>query len=160
MKKSETNIFFKNLQDLFCGKFIRGCKERENAFKKENLINVLSPGRVNIIGEHTDYNLGLAISVAVNKYIFLTGIRDDSNKVEVYSKYLNEHCKFSLDEISYDEKAQWINYIKGVLKEYIKNGYKIGGFSMVIDSNLPIAAGMSSSAGSGGWCCKIYRGAF
>lgn len=146
MKKSETNIFFKNLQGLFCGKFIRGCKERENAFKKENLINVLSPGRVNIIGEHTDYNLGLAISVAVNKYIFLTGIRDDSNKVEVYSKYLNEHCKFSLDKIGYDEKTQWINYIKGVLKEYIKNGYKIGGFSIVIDSNLPIATGMSSSA--------------
>ncbi|MFZ3385942.1 MAG: galactokinase family protein, partial [Candidatus Hydromicrobium sp.] len=62
MEKSGTNIFFKRLQDLFFEKFIKGNKERENAFKKENLINILSPGRVNIIGEHTDYNLGLSIN--------------------------------------------------------------------------------------------------
>jgi len=51
-----------------------------------------------------------------------------------------------LDDISFDKNTHWINYIKGVLKEYIKHGHKISGFNMVVDSNLPIGAGISSSA--------------
>lgn len=146
MEKSETNIFFENLQDLFCGKFIRGYKERENAFKKENLVNILSPGRVNIIGEHTDYNLGLSINTAINKYIFIAGYENKTDYVEVFSRYLNDSNKFLLDDITFDKTTHWINYIKGVLKEYIQHGHKIGGFSIVVDSNLPIGAGISSSA--------------
>ncbi|MFZ3386971.1 MAG: galactokinase, partial [Candidatus Hydromicrobium sp.] len=126
--------------------FIKGNKERENAFKKENLINILSPGRVNIIGEHTDYNLGLSINTAINKYIFIAGYENKTDYVEVFSRYLNDSNKFSLEDITFDKTTSWINYIKGVLKEYIQHGYKIGGFSMVVDSNLPIGAGISSSA--------------
>jgi len=144
------NLIIQNLlkkqNEIFLKKFIVGNKKRGKFYKENITINILSPGRVNIIGEHTDYNLGLAISVTVNKYIFLIGIIDNSNEVKIYSKYLNEHCKFSLDEIRYDKRTPWINYIKGVLREYIKHNYKIGGFSMIIDSNLPIATGMSSSA--------------
>lgn len=146
MEKSETNIFFKRLQDLLFEKFIRGDKERENDFKKENLIYILSPGRVNIIGEHTDYNLGLSINAAINKYIFITGYENKTDYVEVFSRYLNDSNKFLLDDITFDKNTHWINYIKGVLKEYIQHGHKIGGFSIVVDSNLPIGAGISSSA--------------
>ncbi|MBE3088919.1 MAG: galactokinase [Actinobacteria bacterium] len=146
MEKSGTNIFFKRLQDLFFEKFIKGNKERENAFKKENLINILSPGRVNIIGEHTDYNLGLSINTAINKYIFIAGYENKTDYVEVFSRHLNVSNKFSLEDITFDKTTSWINYIKGVLKEYIQHGHKIGGFSMVVDSNLPIGAGISSSA--------------
>ncbi|NQT67288.1 MAG: galactokinase [Actinobacteria bacterium] len=146
MEKSETNIFFKRLQDLLFEKFIKGNKERENAFKKENLINILSPGRVNIIGEHTDYNLGLSINTAINKYIFIAGYENKTDYVEVFSRYLNDSNKFSLEDITFDKTTSWINYIKGVLKEYIQHGHKIGGFSIVVDSNLPIGAGISSSA--------------
>jgi len=146
VEKSETNIFFKRLQDLLFEKFIKGNKERENAFKKENLINILSPGRVNIIGEHTDYNLGLSINTAINKYIFIAGYENKTDYVEVFSRYLNDSNKFSLEDITFDKTTSWTNYIKGVLKEYIQHGYKIGGFSMVVDSNLPIGAGISSSA--------------
>lgn len=146
MEKSETNIFFKRLQDLLFEKFIEGNKERENDFKRENLINILSPGRVNIIGEHTDYNLGLSINTAINKYIFIAGYENKTDYVEVFSRYLNDSNKFSLEDITFDKTTSWINYIKGVLKEYIQHGYKIGGFSMVVDSNLPIGAGISSSA--------------
>ena len=144
------NLIIQNLlkkqEEIFLKKFIVGNKKKEKFYKENRAISILSPGRVNIIGEHTDYNLGFSISTAIGKYIFLTGIGDDSNRVEVYSKYLNEHCKFSLNKIAYDEKTQWINYIKGVLKEYIGHNHKIGGFRLVIDSNLPIATGMSSSA--------------
>ncbi|MFZ3085566.1 MAG: galactokinase [Candidatus Hydromicrobium sp.] len=146
MEKSETNIFFKRLQDLLFEKFIKGNKEKENAFKKENLINISSPGRVNIIGEHTDYNLGLSINTAINKYIFIAGYENKTDYVEVFSRYLNDSNKFSLDNITFDKTTSWINYIKGVLKEYIQHGHKIGGFSIVVDSNLPIGAGISSSA--------------
>ncbi len=142
----EIGDYYKKLQDLYLKKFVKGKKERDFSFKKENLINILSPGRVNIIGEHTDYNLGLSINAAINKYIFITGLKNKKDYVEVFSKYLNDSSKFSLDDITFDKTTHWINYIKGVLKEYIQNGYKIGGFSMVVDSNLPIGAGISSSA--------------
>jgi len=146
MERYENKVFFEKLKNLFFEKFIRGNKERENAFKKENLINISSPGRVNIIGEHTDYNLGLSINTAINKYIFIAGYENKTDYVEVFSRYLNDSNKFSLEDITFDKTTSWINYIKGVLKEYIQHGYKIGGFSMVVDSNLPIGAGISSSA--------------
>ncbi|MDP3012355.1 MAG: galactokinase, partial [Candidatus Hydromicrobium sp.] len=107
---------------------------------------ILSPGRVNIIGEHTDYNLGLSINTAINKYIFIAGYENKTDYVEVFSRHLNVSNKFSLEDITFDKTTSWINYIKGVLKEYIQHGYKIGGFSIVVDSNLPIGAGISSSA--------------
>src|SRR3972149_6278759 len=126
--------------------FVEGNQNKEEAFKKKDLINILSPGRVNIIGEHTDYNLGLSINTAINKYNFMTGYKNKTDHIEVFSKYLNDSRKFSLNDITFDKNTSWINYVKGVLKEYIQHGYKIGGFSIVIDSTLPIGAGISSSA--------------
>ena len=146
MEVCETRNIFKKQHDLFFEKFIRGNREKENAFKKENLINILSPGRVNIIGEHTDYNLGFSIPIAVDKYIALTGKTNDSGMVEVYSEYFDSFYKFQLNDITFDENVKWANYLKGVLREYIQSGYKISGFSMVIGGNLPMGVGMSSSA--------------
>ncbi len=146
MEKLETGNYFREVKDLFFKIFVEGNKEKEDIFEKKDLVNILSPGRVNIIGEHTDYNLGLSINAAINKYIFITGYENKKDYVEVFSRYLDDSSKFSLDDITFDKTTHWINYIKGVLKEYIQNGYKIGGFSMVVDSNLPIGAGISSSA--------------
>jgi galactokinase len=144
MEKLETGNCFREAKDLFFKIFVEGNKEKENSFEKKNLINILSPGRVNIIGEHTDYNLGLSISAAINKYIFIAGYGNKTDYVEVFSTYPNDSNKFSLDNIAKNES--WINYIKGVLKEYIEHGHKISGFSIVVDGNLPIGAGISSSA--------------
>jgi len=146
VKKLETNIFFKKQHNLFFEKFIRGNREKENTFKRENLINILSPGRVNIIGEHTDYNLGFSIPIAVDKYIALTGRANDSGIVEIYSEYFDSFYKFPLIDIIFDKNVKWANYLKGVLQEYIEGGLKISGFSMVIGGNLPMGVGMSSSA--------------
>ena len=142
----EISNYFKGLKNLFFERFIEGNREEENIFEKKDLVNILSPGRINIIGEHTDYNSGLSINTAINKYIFITGYGNKTNSVEVFSKHLNDSKKFLLDDISFDKNTYWINYIKGVLKEYIKHGHKISGFNMVVDSNLPIGAGISSSA--------------
>ena len=146
MEELEIHNKFKKINDSFINKFVKGNHKKEINFKKKDLVNILSPGRVNIIGEHTDYNLGLSINAAINKYIFITGYENKKDYVEVFSKYLDDSSKFSLDDITFDKTTHWINYMKGVLKEYIQNGYKIGGFSMVVDSNLPIGAGISSSA--------------
>ena len=146
MENSIIQNLLKKQEEIFLKKFIVGNKKKEKFYKEHGVINILSPGRVNIIGEHTDYNLGLSINTAINKYIFITGYENKKDYAEVFSKYLDDSSKFSLDDITFDKTTHWINYIKGVLKEYIQNGYKIGGFSMVIGSNLPIGAGISSSA--------------
>lgn len=146
MEKPETNNYFKELRDLGLERFAKSEKERKDILKNKNSVNILSPGRVNIIGEHTDYNLGLSINAAIDKQIFITGYKNNSNYVEVYSRYLNDSSRFPLNKIEFDKSKYWINYIKGVLKEYIKRDHKISGFNMVIDSNLPIGAGISSSA--------------
>ncbi|MDD3819676.1 MAG: galactokinase [Actinomycetota bacterium] len=137
---------FKKLQDQYISKFIKSAQESEDMMERGNLINILSPGRVNIIGEHTDYNQGLSITAAINKYIFITGYKNGLDSVEVYSKYLDDSGKFSLNNITFDKSKHWINYIKGIVNEYIQRGYKISGFNMIMDSNLPIGAGISSSA--------------
>lgn len=137
---------FEKLNNLFFKMFIENKQKKENTYEKKDLINILSPGRVNIIGEHTDYNLGLSINTAINKYNFITGCKNNTEYVEVFSKYLNDSYKFSINDINFDKDSNWVNYIKGVLKEYIQHGYKIGGFNLAIDSNLPIGAGISSSA--------------
>jgi len=146
MEKLKICNSFKKLNNLFFEKFIKEKKGNEDTFKKKGLINILSPGRVNIIGEHTDYNLGLSINTAIDKYIFISGYKNETDYVEVFSRYLNDSNKFSLGDITFDKDKHWINYIKGVLNEYIQYGYKIGGFNIVVDSNLPVGAGLSSSA--------------
>src|SRR4030066_1100313 len=146
IEKLEISNCFRELKDLFFKIFIEGNREKEDAFRKKGLVNILSPGRVNIIGEHTDYNLGLSINSAINKYIFIAGYKNETDHVEVFSRHLNDSNDFALRDIKFDKKTHWVNYIKGVLKEYIQQGFKISGFNIIIDSNLPVGAGVSSSA--------------
>lgn len=146
MEELQIREYFKELHDVFFNVFVEVNKNKKDILKKKDLINILSPGRVNIIGEHTDYNLGLSINAAINKYIFITGFKNKSDYVNVFSKHLNDSKSFSLKDITFDKSTGWINYIKGVLKEYIQRDYRTGGFNLVVDGNLPIGAGVSSSA--------------
>jgi len=140
------NGIFKKQDTIFLKKFIGNNQNRKRQYARSGLINILSPGRVNIIGEHTDYNSGLAIPLAINKYKFFTGLRNGTGNVEIYDNTYKEYHSFSLDNILYDENNKWTNYIKGVVKEYVDNNYNISGFSMIVDSNLLSGAGVSSSA--------------
>lgn len=119
---------------------------KEKLITNNNIVNILSPGRANIIGEHTDYNMGFSLPIATDKYKFLTGIKNNSDFVEIYDSSFKEYYKFSLSNISFDSKVKWSNYIKGVVREFLINKHEISGFSFVLDSNLPIGAGLSSSA--------------
>jgi len=117
-------------------------------FKTNDPVIVRSPGRVCIIGEHTDYNGGLSISCAIDRFITITG-KKNNNKIEAYSTTLDDYLKIDLDKehpLKNIEKKEWTNYILGVFEEFRSRGHKVKGFKIKIDSNLSIDMGISSSA--------------
>ena len=104
-----------------------------------------SAGRINLIGEHTDYNGGYVFPGAIDKGILAEIELNGTNKVCAYSLDLDEYVEFGLNEE--DVPAQsWSRYIFGVCREIIKRGGKISGFNTVFAGNVPLGAGMSSSA--------------
>ncbi len=115
-------------------------------FKTEPLL-IFSPGRINIIGEHTDYNDGFVFPAAVNKGIVAAFQKNDSNSCQVYAINKHETIAFSLDNIQLLDKEHWGNYVLGVIAEIQKKGKKIeAGFNIVFGGDIPGGAGMSSSA--------------
>lgn len=107
---------------------------------------VHAPGRINIIGEHTDYNDGFVLPTAINKKIKLQFSANGSASVcNIYSKTYNTYFSFDLQKISRSEHM-WENYILGVVNEIQKRGKNPEGFDCIIDSDLPVGAGISSSA--------------
>ncbi len=106
---------------------------------------VRAPGRINLIGEHTDYNDGFVLPAAVDQSIcFAVGKSEDEGSCQVTALDQNESFQVSLDEIK--PMGTWQNYILGVLHEMQEAGRKVKGFNMVFSGNIPQGAGMSSSA--------------
>jgi len=104
-----------------------------------------SPGRVNLIGEHTDYNGGYVFPGAIDKGIYAVIRLNGTDKVRAYSIDKEDYREFGLKEEDFPN-MHWANYIFGVCREIQKRGYTIGGFDTVFYGNVPIGAGMSSSA--------------
>ena len=104
-----------------------------------------SPGRVNLIGEHTDYNGGFVFPGAIDKGIVACIRLNGSDKVRAYSIDYKSYSEFGLNEED-KPSEQWARYIFGVCREIQKRGNKIGGFDTVFFGNVPLGAGMSSSA--------------
>lgn len=105
-----------------------------------------APGRVNLIGGHTDYNDGFVLPVAIDRAIYLLGRPRPDRRVRVYSCDFQEKSRFHLDDISYDKDVEWINYLQGVAHFIQKAGYELRGFDAVIKGDVPRGAGLSSSA--------------
>lgn len=105
---------------------------------------VSAPGRVNLIGEHTDYNDGFVLPMAIDKQIAIGGALREDTQVRVYSLNFEELAKFSLERLI--NEHSWSDYLKGVMHELIKAGYTLKGFDAVIGGNVPRGAGLSSSA--------------
>ena len=104
-----------------------------------------SAGRINLIGEHTDYNGGYVFPGAVDKGIMAEIKLNGTDKVCVYSLDMDEYVEFGLNEE--DAPAQsWARYIFGVCRETVKRGGKVSGFNTVFAGDVPLGAGMSSSA--------------
>lgn len=114
-------------------------------FNEEPLV-VFSPGRINIIGEHTDYNDGFVFPAAVNKGIVAALQKSDKNTSSAYAIDLDDIFEFDVDNVSPLQKESWGNYLLGVISEIQKKGKTIGHFNIVFSGNIPAGSGMSSSA--------------
>lgn len=113
-------------------------------FNKEPLL-VRSPGRINLIGEHTDYNEGYVLPAAIDKsIIFGIALRDD-RRCRLHAVDLNENYLFNIDDLQ-KSKQVWPNYLLGVVDQLKKNGYPLRGFDCAFGGDIPIGAGLSSSA--------------
>ena len=112
-------------------------------FKEEPLL-ISSPGRVNLIGEHTDYNDGYVLPAAIDKNVILAIGASGTDECKIYSSTLNEIATFNLNDLY--KKKGWINYVLGVVAELKEAGHEVAGFNAVFDSEIPVGAGLSSSA--------------
>jgi len=126
-------------------------KKFEELYSKKPLV-VSSPGRVNFIGEHTDYNEGFVLPGAVDKKMFVALAPNDTNNVNLYANEYSKSFSFSLEYIKPEKKEDWTSYLIGVAYYIEELGHKIKGVDVLIDGNVPVGAGMSSSAAL---CCAF-----
>jgi galactokinase len=114
--------------------------------KSENFITVRSPGRINIIGEHTDYNEGFVLPAAIDKAAYMTMSLRDDDEIHLVALDLNEKFSIKLTDLKPIGDINWPNYILGSAAQFSKRGVKLPGFNAVLTSDVPIGAGLSSSA--------------
>ncbi len=106
---------------------------------------VRSPGRVNIIGEHTDYNDGFVLPAAIDKAAYVAVGKRDDDKISLFANEFGEAHETILTALNKTPKG-WPNYILGVVDQLQKAGKKFGGFNLLVDGDIPLGAGLSSSA--------------
>lgn len=102
-------------------------------------------GRINIIGEHTDYNEGFVLPASINRYIYFAIAENGTNECHFHALDINDSYQFSLSDIKKSDKG-WANYLMGILDQLQKENILLEGVDVVFGGNLPIGSGMSSSA--------------
>jgi galactokinase len=108
-----------------------------------------APGRVNLIGEHTDYNAGFVFPLAIERYVVIAGARpaeaENTRAVQAHSLLLRDSSTFDLNNLEPSRK-DWTSYIRGVFAGFLQRGIDAGAMNLVVDSNVPLGGGLSSSA--------------
>jgi galactokinase len=107
---------------------------------------IAAPGRVNLIGEHTDYNEGFVLPMAIERYMVVAADRNPERTATVHSITTGETATFNVRMSMVRGTPAWSNYLRGVVSGFQKRGIKVGGFDAVIDSGLPYGGGLASSA--------------
>ncbi len=105
-----------------------------------------APGRVNLIGEHTDYNGGFVLPMAIERATFVAAAPRPDRTVRAYSASLEEELSFDLDRPGPRRRGIWLDYVEGVAQALESRGVKLSGADLLIDSDVPAGAGLSSSA--------------
>lgn len=115
-------------------------------FDDEPAYIVRSPGRVNLIGEHTDYNDGFVFPMAIDRATWIALRPREDRQVRVVSADFEEEKTFSLDDLQHPTKTAWVDYITGVAWALQERGYTLNGWEGVVIGDVPIGSGLSSSA--------------
>ncbi|MND95503.1 Galactokinase [compost metagenome] len=118
----------------------------EKSFGASPEKTVLSPGRINIIGEHIDYNDGYVLPAAIDKVICFAFEKNNTKTAKIIAIDLNEEFEIDLTQEVKLSDVVWTNYIRGVIKQLQDNGFSFEGFNCVFSSNIPVGSGLSSSA--------------
>ena len=122
----------------------------QNLFKKHfhhtTAQTVRAPGRLELLGNHTDYNDGLVMALAVNRYITIAAEPRNDGKIELISSLFPQPEIFPVNEFKKNPVAPWADYVKGTLEQLHKRGVHFIGFNAAIHGTIPMGAGMSSSA--------------
>ncbi len=111
-----------------------------------------APGRVNLIGEHTDYNDGFVLPLAVDRVVAFAGRAREDAQVRLWSTHFSEYAQITLADLpeSFDEQRAhlpgWARYVLGVMTELLRAGARFSGFDAVVRGDVPVGGGMSSSA--------------
>lgn len=115
-------------------------------FNREPSLLVRAPGRINLIGEHTDYNEGFVLPAAIDKEIvFAIGLSQNEN-FHLCAYDLNEEFTFTSNKLKVTKEKSWANYLIGVIAQFEKKGYKVPTLQVSYGGNVPLGAGLSSSA--------------
>jgi galactokinase len=105
-----------------------------------------APGRAELLGNHTDYNEGYVLALAVDLGTTITGKARNDRTVRIYSRELGKTETIALDKLAAERVAPWSRYTLGVVDQFLRNDLPVGGFEAEISGNLPLGAGLSSSA--------------
>src|SRR5690348_7108764 len=129
-----------------------------------------APGRVNLIGEHTDYNDGFVLPLAVDRVIAFAGRAREDAQMRIWSTHFSEYAQIELADLpaSFDEQRAhlpaWARYVLGVITELLRAGARFSGFDAVVHGDVPVGGGMSSSAAievAAAQACMLFsRGSF
>lgn len=118
----------------------------ETRFGKQPHLLVRAPGRINLIGEHTDYNNGFVLPAAIDKAVIFAVAQSGTSTFQFYASDLNDELVLERRDLKVNEKKTWANYLIGVIAQFEKKGYRVPPLQVAFGGNIPLGAGLSSSA--------------
>lgn len=121
-------------------------REFANVFGETPTAYGLAPGRVEVIGNHTDYNEGFILSAAIDRHIVVCGRPIPGDTAKIYSRTFNAGESFTVSDLSPTTENFWANYVEGVVDALQKKGIKLGAFEALLMGDVPLGSGLSSSA--------------
>ena len=120
--------------------------EQIASYHSADAIVARAPGRINIIGEHTDYNDGFVLPAAIDKYAWILILPERQAGYTLIAADLNESIQIALDSVQPQAAGHWSNYLLGMMAQYQQRGIKIPSCTVILHSDVPVGAGLSSSA--------------
>ena len=125
---------------------LRALKERFEQLYQQSPRFFSAPGRVNLIGEHTDYNDGFVLPIAIQRRTFVAAAPRPDSRVIVRSLTMDETVEFDLSQPGATRRGSWLDYVEGTARALIERGFALRGANLIVDSDVPAGAGLSASA--------------